>query len=99
MGKIFIFTTGYQFTTYIDASFAVHNDCKGQTCIIIQMGPINVPLVIKSCIQKQNARSSTESELIGIDTGLNDIQCADQTLTFLYMQKKPVIVYVYYSHM
>jgi hypothetical protein len=78
---------------YIDASFAVHNDCKSQTCIIIQMGPINAPLVIKSCIQKQNARSSTESELIGIDTGLNDIQCANQTLTFLYMQNKPVIVY------
>jgi hypothetical protein len=56
-------------TAYIDASYAVHNDCKGQTGVaIISVGKGTV--YAKSSKQKLVANSSTEAELIGVSEGL-----------------------------
>ena len=52
-----------RFNTWVDASFAVHMDSKGHTGGGMSLGyGILTP---KSSKQKLNARSSTESELIG----------------------------------
>ena len=50
--------------TWIDASYAVHDDCRGQAGGVISMGHgiINE----KSTKQKLNAKSSTETEVIGM---------------------------------
>ena len=56
---------------YIDASFGTHPDMKSHTGSIFTLG--------KGCIsgsstkQKVNARSSTESELIGIDDKISKV--------------------------
>ena len=49
---------------FIDASYAVHNDMRGQTggCMSMGWGVIHG----KSGKQKLNAKSSTEAEIIGV---------------------------------
>lgn len=49
---------------WIDASYAVHEDCKGQTGAMMSMG--EGATTSGSWRQKLNARSSTEGELIGM---------------------------------
>ncbi len=56
-------------TAYIDASHAVHNDCKGQTGVAISVG--NRTVYAKSSKQKLVVKSSTEAELIGVSDGLS----------------------------
>ena len=58
---------------HVDASFAVHNDFKSHTGITMTLGKGTITSV--STKQKANARSSTESELIGIDDGVAKILC------------------------
>jgi hypothetical protein len=55
----------------IDASFAVHYDGKGQTGAVISIGAGAV--FAKSTKQKLVAKSSTESELIGLTDGLTQV--------------------------
>ena len=50
---------------HVDASFAVHDDCKGHTGGTMTLGKGSVISITRK--QKLNARSSTESELIGAD--------------------------------
>ena len=50
---------------HVDASFAVHNDFRSHTGITMTLGKGTITSV--STKQKANARSSTGSELIGID--------------------------------
>ena len=50
---------------YVDASFAVHNDMKGHTGGALTLGR-GCP-VLACTKQKLNTRSSTESELVGVD--------------------------------
>ena len=56
---------------YVDASFAAHDDCKGHTGAMMTMG--TGAKISFSRKQKINARSSTESELIGIYDALPSI--------------------------
>ena len=56
---------------HVDASFAVHNDFKSHTGITMTLRKGTITSV--STKQKANARSSTESELIGIDDGVAKI--------------------------
>lgn len=48
---------------YIDASYAVHNDCKGQSGCVITVGRAG-SIYSKSSVQKLNTKSSTECELV-----------------------------------
>lgn len=55
-------------STFIDAAYALHDDCKGHTGVAVTLG--NGVLFSKSTKQKLVARSSTEAELIGIHDGI-----------------------------
>jgi hypothetical protein len=59
---------------YIDGSYASHMDMKGQSGAVLSTGPCSV--LFKSCKQKINTRSSTETELIAVDDILPTIQWA-----------------------
>ena len=50
---------------YVDASFAVHPDFKSQSGAVMTMGKGAVQSISRK--QKLNTRSSTESELVGVD--------------------------------
>lgn len=51
---------------YVDASFAVHPNMRGHTGGGLTMGR-GFPIVSSTTKQKLNTRSSTESELVGVD--------------------------------
>ena len=56
---------------YVDDSYAVHNDSKGQSGGIMVLG--EGAITSFSCKQKLNAKSSTEAELIGVDDALPQV--------------------------
>jgi hypothetical protein len=56
---------------YVDASFAVHSNMRGHTGGGLTMGT-GFPIV-SSTKQKLNTRSSTESELVGVDDMMSSI--------------------------
>ncbi len=59
---------------YIDGSYASHMDMRGQTGAFLTTGECSV--LFKSCKQKINTRSSTETELIAVDDILPTVQWA-----------------------
>jgi hypothetical protein len=75
-------------TAYIDASYAVHNDCKGQTGVAISVGKGTV--YAKSSKQKLVAKSSTEAELIGVSDGLSQALWTRNFLQAQGIKVKPV---------
>jgi len=52
----------------IDASFAVHPDCKSHTGASLTLG--HGSALSMSCKQKINTKSSTEAELVGVDDAM-----------------------------
>jgi hypothetical protein len=52
-------------TWYIEGAFAVHTDMKSHTGAVFTMG--KGVIISSSTKQKVNSRSSTKSELIGVD--------------------------------
>jgi hypothetical protein len=65
-------------TWYVDGSYAIHEDMKGQSGAVLMVGD-NVVLT-RSSKQKVNTRSSTEAEIIAIDDTLPTIQWAKSFL-------------------
>jgi hypothetical protein len=59
---------------YIDGSYASHMDMKGQSGAVLSTGRCSV--LFRSCKQKTNTRSSTETELIAVDDVLPTVQWA-----------------------
>ena len=55
-------------TWNIDASFAVHPDCKSHTGASLTLG--HGSILIISAKQKINTKSSTEAELVGVDDAM-----------------------------
>jgi hypothetical protein len=53
---------------WVDASYNVHDDCKGQTGAMMSLGR-SAPISF-SRKQKLNVRSSCEGELVGVDDAL-----------------------------
>jgi hypothetical protein len=77
-------------TAYIDASYAVHNDCKGQkTGVAISVGKGTV-VYAKSSKKKLVAKSSTEAELIGVSDGLSQALWTCNFLQAQGIKVKPV---------
>ena len=66
---------------YMDAAHMVHWDCKGQTGAAMTMGP--GAILSYSWKQKLNTKSSTETELVGVDNAITNILW---TLYFLQEQ-------------
>ena len=56
---------------YIDESYAIHNDIKSHTGVLMTMG--KGVIFWKSCKQKLMGKSSTEEELIGVYDGINQV--------------------------
>ena len=56
---------------YIDASYAVHDDFKSHSGVIISLGAGT--LLARSTKQKLNSKSSTEAEMIAVSDGLNHV--------------------------
>jgi hypothetical protein len=54
----------------IDASYAVHRDCKSHSGTVISFGLGCGPVYVSSKKQKLNAKSSTEAELIAVSDGI-----------------------------
>jgi hypothetical protein len=50
---------------FVDAAFAVHPDFKSHTGAVMTMGDGAIQSISRK--QKLNTRSSTESELVGVD--------------------------------
>ncbi len=59
-------------TWYIDGSYAVHGNMKGQSGAILMTD--GCTLLARSNKQKVNTRSSTEAELIAVDDALPTVQ-------------------------
>jgi hypothetical protein len=59
-------------TWYIDGSYAIHDDMRGQSGAVLMTG--NCAVLFRSNKQKVNTRSSTETELIAVDDALPTIQ-------------------------
>jgi hypothetical protein len=53
---------------WVDASYNVHEDCRGQTGLMMSLGKGAVMSFSRK--QKLNVRSSAEGELVGIDEAL-----------------------------
>jgi hypothetical protein len=56
---------------YIDASYAVHEDCKSHSGVVITLGA--GPVYVSSTKQKIVAKSSTEAELIAVSDGMGEV--------------------------
>ena len=54
-----------------DASYAIHDDCKGHTVSMMTMGSGAITSFLRK--QKINGKSSTKAELIGVDDALLQI--------------------------
>ena len=53
---------------YVDAIYAIHNDCCGHTGALMTFGRWAVTTFSQK--QKRNTKSSTEAELLGVDDTL-----------------------------
>ena len=69
---------------YVDAAYAVHEDCKGQTGLLMTLGSGSVV----SQKQKINAKNSTEAKLIGLDDAMPQVLW---TRYFIEQQEYPVM--------
>lgn len=76
---------------YVDASYAMHNDCKGHTRAMMTLG--DVLLISISWKQQTNASSLTDGELIGIHDALPSVLHARYFLEAMGYQVKNEIMY------
>ena len=65
-------------TAYVDASYAVHHDCKSHTGIVLTLG--KGPIFVKSVKQKLVTKSSTEAELFAVSDASTQIIWAREFL-------------------
>jgi hypothetical protein len=76
---------------YIDAAFAVHADMKSHTGAIFTMG--KGAIISDSRKQKVNARSSTESEIVGVDDEIGKVVWAKRFVEYQGFKVNLNIVY------
>ena len=79
--------------SWIDASYAIHQDAKGHSGVIITAGEKGgSPVFISSRKQKLVARSSTEAELIALHDGSPQVVWSRKFLEELGFAQRPVII-------
>jgi hypothetical protein len=76
---------------YIDAAFAVHMDMKSHTGAVFTMG--KGALVSDSRKQRVNSRSSTESEIVGVDDEIHKVIWTKRFIEYQGFKVKHSIVY------
>jgi hypothetical protein len=79
---------------YADASFNIHVDGKGHTGIVLSMGDSGGNFYFKSTKQKIVTRSSTEAEIVALDSILMKILELRQWLEEVgYKQTEPTVIW------
>ena len=78
-------------TWYIDASYAVHNNMKSHTGAVLTMGKGAV--YSRSTKQKNNTKSSTKAELVGIDDILPQVLWTNYFIRAQGWQTNQTVVY------
>jgi hypothetical protein len=82
-----------QLFAYIDTSYGLHTDTKGQTGIVLTLGKTGPPVFCKSRKQKLVSRSSTESELIALNEGLPEVIWAKQFMENMGFPQNMITVF------
>lgn len=77
---------------YVDASYAIHSDCKGHSGALMSVGD-GGPVHAASNKQKITTKSSTESELVSLHEGLGPLEWLLHLLEELGYPTAPAIVY------
>jgi hypothetical protein len=68
--------TGLRLEVYVDAAFALHEDGKSHTGMVVKLGEGSV--LVKSSKQKIVTKDSTEAELVALSDRMNDaLQCGE----------------------
>ncbi len=80
-----------QVHAYVDASYACHENGKGQTGVVITLG--NGPIFVKSTKQKIVTKSSTEAEIIGVSDALSQIIWIRDFIKHFSHHNLPAIIY------
>ena len=81
--------SSFAIKVYIDASFGIHGDGKGQTGAFITLG--KGPTFVKSSKQRLVGKSSTEAELIAVSDVLSNVLWFSDFLKYLGIyQKQPI---------
>jgi hypothetical protein len=79
-----------QISAFVDASYSIHDDCKGHTGMVLTLGGVGTVIACRSTKQKLVARSSTESELIAVDDAMATILWYRQLMNEIgFHQKGP----------
>ena len=76
---------------YIDAAFAVHVDMKSHTGAVFTMG--KGAIISDSLKQKVNSRSSTESEIVGVDDKIHKVVWAKRFVEYQGFKVNLNIIY------
>jgi hypothetical protein len=79
---------------YIDASHGTHADSKGHTGVVISLGQAGGTVFAQSVKQRIVTKSSTESELVGIDDGISQVLWSRTFMSEIgLLAAKPTIVF------
>jgi hypothetical protein len=77
---------------YVDAAYAIHNDSKSHTGVVIYVG--NTLVYVSSRKQKCMSKSPTEAELIGLTDNLGLIELFHEFVEFVMMKRvNPPTIY------
>jgi hypothetical protein len=79
-----------QIRAFIDAAFALHDDSKSHTGVIITIG--GAVVYVSSRKQKCIAKSPTEAELVGLTDNLGLVELFHEFLCFLIGRKAMVTI-------
>ena len=80
-----------QLRAYVDASYAVYQDAKSVSGIVLMLG--DAVIYVKSSKQKIVTRSSTESELVAISDSLSQVLWTREYIIAAGFQIGPVVLY------
>jgi hypothetical protein len=87
-------STEGKITAYIDVTFAIHQDSKSHTGVIVYVGKTIV--YVSSKKQKCMSKSPTEAELIGLMDNLGMIELFQEFVEFVMGKKveAPLVLYI-----
>ena len=82
-----------QLQAYVDASYAIHADCRSHHGAFIRLGSTSSPFHVKSSSIKTVVRSSTEAEIFAANDLASDLLWAIDLMTELGFPQQPVHVF------
>ena len=85
--------SNFELFAYFDAAWAVHQDLKGHSGILITLGYNAFPVMCKSMKQRMVSKSSTEAELIAVFDGLDYLLWLREVYLFFGYENKPITIF------